>query len=101
MIVPSVRVVDRDAVIRRLVEAVNGRLTLLDNISAAVITIADSGPADTQYVVSHNIGRIPSGYIWNIDKAGIVYDFNRSTWTSTQLKIKCSVANAALTLIVF
>ena len=86
---------------------VNGRLSLGDlelgsgNIDGRPATVADTGSADTEFTVTHSLGRIPIFYLWNISKSGYVYDSQRNLWTTSTLRLKCNAANAALTLFVF
>lgn len=68
------------------------------------LNVADTGSADTTFTLSHHLGRVPSGlFVTRIDKAGIVYvdstDFGN--WSTTEIKFKCSVANALIKLSVF
>lgn len=65
------------------------------------LTVADSGSADTEFSVTHHLGRAPSGYIiTKSDKACSVYD-SGTTWTTTLIYLKCDTANVALSLSVF
>lgn len=86
---------------------INGRLSLGDaqggsaNIDGQPIEVADTGLVDTEFTVQHNLGRIPIYYLYTIDKAGTVYDSQRSLWTSSTLRLKCSAANASLKIFVF
>ena len=88
-------------------DVINGRISLGDtkpgsaNIDGRPISVADTGTADIEFAVSHNLGRVPIYYLWNISKAGYVYDSQRNLWTSSTLRLKCSAANAALRLFVF
>jgi len=84
-----------------LAQILNKGLKFEDNFNAEVKTIADSGLADTQNTVAHTLKRVPSGFIViKINKGGVVYDSGTS-WTDTALYLKCSAANAAITLLVF
>ena len=65
------------------------------------LTVANSGNADTEFSVTHHLGRTPTGFIvTDIDKAGIVYD-SGTVWTTSLIYLKCNVATAAFTLTVF
>ena len=65
------------------------------------LTVADSGSANAEFTVSHNLGRIPNGFILTkSDKACNVYD-SGSTWTTSALYLKCDAANVALSLSIF
>lgn len=87
--------------LRRIVRGLRNGLTLQDNLQCVILDIADSGPANTAIAISHDLGKIPIVYIWNIDRAGIVYDSNKAGWDTDSMELKCSVANAVLKLIVF
>ena len=57
--------------------------------------------ANVQFTVTHNLGRIPVGYdVRSIDAAAHVYDSNKSTWTKTQMFLKCDTATVHLVLFV-
>lgn len=56
--------------------------------------------ADTEVTVAHNLGVTPFMYIANVDKGGIVYDSRKSEWGSTNIFIKCSIANASIAITV-
>lgn len=90
-----------DALLQELSKALQNRLTFNENIQSSVVVVPDTGLANSGFVVEHNLGKVPTGYIANVDRAGIVYDFNRNLWSATQMQLKCSVANTALKLIVF
>src|SRR5580765_364114 len=49
-------------------------------------TITTPGAANTEFTVTHNLGRIPTGYdVKSIDGPGIVYDSRKNLWTATQM----------------
>ena len=84
-----------------LAQILNKGLLFTDNFNAEIKTIADSGNADSENTVAHTLKRVPTGYIvLKINKAGIVYD-SGTAWTDTNLYLKCSAANCAITLMVF
>lgn len=91
---------DINKIIQQVLNALNNNLNAIDNFQAKIMTVVAPGVANTQFTLQHNLGRVPAYYIWNIDQAGIVYDSLRSTWTSTQMFLKCSVASANLVVIV-
>lgn len=64
-------------------------------------TITTPGVADTEFTVTHNLGRIPTGYeVKSKDKAAIVYDSRKNLWTTTQMFLKCNVATVQIVLFV-
>lgn len=85
----------------QIVRGLRNGLTLHENVFCKEIDIADSGAANADIVVAHNLGAVPRYYIWNIDRAGIVYDQNKAGWTTTSMTLRCSAANAVLQLVVF
>jgi hypothetical protein len=84
-----------------LASLLNGGLSFSDNFDAEVLTIADSGAANSENTVAHTLKRAPTGFIVvKIDKAGQVY-FSGTAFTDTDIYVKCSVANCAISLLVF
>jgi len=71
-----------------------------DNLASYSYATADSGSADAEITITHGLGRIPTHYIWNIDKAGTVYDSQRVNWTTNIMYVKCSAANVKLNILV-
>lgn len=90
-----------DALLQQISQAIQKRLTFNDNIQSSILDVGDTGPADTEFLVPHNLGKVPLGFIANLDRSGSVYVSNRGTWTQLQMSLKCSAANAVLKLIVF
>jgi hypothetical protein len=75
-----------------------------DNIDGVYGTIADSGTVDTLFTVNHTLNRIPIGFhVINQNKAGSFYGTPTSftTWSSTQIFLKCNAANVAATFFIF
>lgn len=65
------------------------------------LTVADTGNADTEFSITHHLGRTPNGFIiTKSDKACSVYD-SGTTWTTSLIYLKCDTANTALSLSVF
>lgn len=96
----DIAVKDTETTVKDLVRALSNNLSAVDNFKAKIITIADSGPADTEFAVIHGLEVIPTFYIWNVNKNAVVYDSRRVDWTASQMFLKVSAANAAVTLIV-
>lgn len=93
-------VTDPARALGRILDALSNQLTPEENFQAKYIDVSDTGTADTEFTVTHNLGVVPTIYVWNIDRAGIVYDSRRVDWTIEEIYLKCSVANAALKLLV-
>ena len=69
-----------------------------ENISGEWQVVADTGGADTEFAVAHTIGSVPIGFIvTNIDKGAVIYD-SGTAWTSSNIYLKSTVANSAVTL---
>lgn len=91
--------------VEKIVSVLNGQVgfgngTDLDNLQGRWINVTSSGVADTDFTVTHNLGRIPVGFLLvAADKAAVVY---RGTvaWTSTQMTLKASQASTVLRLFV-
>lgn len=78
----------------------NGGLKFEDNFNCQIVDVADTGAANTLFAVAHTLKRVPIGFlVANVNKAGIIYD-SGTAWTETNIYLKCSVANAAVKLIV-
>lgn len=86
---------------QRVLDGLNKRLTLTENMRAIAATVSDTGPADTEFTVTHLLGKTPSFYFYNSDRAGSVYDSRRAEWTETVMYLKCSTGNTALTIMIF
>lgn len=64
-------------------------------------TIQTHATPNTEFIVTHNLGKIPTGYdVKSKDAAGIVYDSRRQSWTKTQMYLKCSVSSMNIVLFV-
>jgi len=86
---------------QQLSSLLNGGLRFADNFDAQIISITDTGLADTEFIVAHTLKRIPTGFIIiNNNKAGVVYD-SGTAWTATNIYLKCDVASCTIKLLVF
>jgi len=90
-----------DRSLRQIVQALKGRLELIENIQSVIVQIPDTGPAATPITIDHNLGKIPEAYFFNSDRPTTVIDINKGTWTKTQMELQFSAANAVVTLVVF
>lgn len=82
--------------------AANPTLGLVtDNVDGNFGITSDTGVADTQFTVTHNLNRIPIGFhVVRQNKAGSFYD-SGTAWTTTHIFLKCNVANVAATFFIF
>ena len=79
----------------------NGGLSFSDNFNAKTVSITDTGSANTDFAVAHTLKKIPTGYLLiSNNKAGYVYN-GSGTWTTSAIYLRHSVANAAITVIIF
>lgn len=76
-----------------------------ENIFGQWATVADTGLVNTEFIVPHtlnsqNIGIVPGNYfITYTNKGGVVYD-SGTTWTTSNIYLKCSAANATLKIFI-
>lgn len=75
------------------------------NIFGQWAVVSDTGSANTEFIVPHTLnfetrGIIPANYfVTSINKAGVIYT-SGTTWTTSNIYLKCSVANATLNLFI-
>lgn len=92
-------------VYQNFTQAFNGQIgfgdgTNLDNINGSWINVVAPGAPNTDFTVSHNLQRIPSGYwIMAKDRACDVYTGSVAA-TSTQITLRATVASAVLRLFI-
>jgi len=84
-----------------ILRALDHRISPLDNWQARTLgPITTPGSVDTEFAVAHNLGIVPTYYVWNVDKNAVVYDSRRVNWTESQMFLKCSATSVTLYLIV-
>lgn len=82
-----------------IIRAVNGLLTFQDNFACVTIE-ASFETADTETEITHNLGKIPSGYfVIKSNAAAVVYDSGREN-TDKLIYLKAS-AISNVTMIIF
>lgn len=80
---------------------VNGNITFSDNMDVVFVTYASNASANTEDTLSHSLGKVPTGYIvYSKNKAGTIYD-GSTTWTSSNIYLKCDTSSVTFKLIVF
>lgn len=74
--------------------------THVDNISGAWASVPNTGAANTDFTITHNLGRIPVGYLTMT--ASIATDIYTGSVaaTKTQITLRSSAANANITLFI-
>lgn len=70
------------------------------NIDGWDATGTTPGVADTEFSISHGLGRIPKGFIVLSVNAGVVIYKSTTAWTSKVIYLKCSGPSVAYTLFI-
>lgn len=83
------------------VYTVNNGIRIDQNLDADIVTVADTGDADTEFTVSHSLKRVPTGYIVSKNSNGGVVYTGETAWTSTAIYLKNTVANGNVNIIVY
>ena len=84
-----------------LAQIINKGLKFSDNFNAEIVSLSDSGNANSENEIAHTLKRVPTGYlVLKVNAAGIVYD-SGTAWTDTKIYLKCNAANCAITILVF
>lgn len=87
--------------VTQVVKILDRGIIFTDNVDCRTISYTSNAVANTQDTVAHTLGKVPIGYIVvSQDKAGIVYN-GGTTWTTTNIYLKNSVASVATKIIVF
>lgn len=83
-----------------VLEAILNRgIALEDNVDCVVVSYTSHATPDAESTVAHTLGKVPSYFIVaSLDKGGVVYK-GTTAFTSTNVYLKCSVASAAVKLI--
>lgn len=82
----------------QLVRIVNGQLSFgngstPDNIAGVWAHVPDTGTANTDFTITHNLLYLPQGWLLvSQTKAGVLY-LGSVAATKTQITLRCSVAN--------
>jgi len=98
---------------RRLVEILRGVGRLFDgrisfgdgankeNLDIEFKNVTSHATANTEFSVSHSLGRLPGGYmVVKRDKAATVYD-GITSWTDSAIYLRCNASSTSLRLIIF
>ncbi len=79
----------------------NKGLNFGENFDAVYASFTSNVTPDTEDSVSHDLGRVPVGFVVvSRDKGGVVYN-SGTTNTKTTIYLKCTVASTAVTILVF
>lgn len=71
-----------------------------DNIDGEWATVLDTGPADTDFTVTHNLLRPPVGFILMTTTLGGVVYKGTVSWTNTTITLKDTMANDSILIFV-
>ena len=96
-------------VYRNLVGVINGRISFgdgsnADNIDGVWGTVTTPGTANTDFSISHNLGRVPVGYlVVTRDIAVTIYNGSGGigSWTTSTITLRASLASANITVFIF
>ena len=90
----------------QLAKVVNGNVsygnptTGADNINGKWVSVTAPAGANTNFTVTHNLGRIPTGvHVMTKDRACDVYTGSIAA-TTTQITLRATVGSAVLTLFI-
>lgn len=87
--------------VTQVIKILNRGIVFKDNVNCRTISYTSNGSANTEDGITHTLGKVPTGYIVvSQNKAGVVYN-GSSTWTTTTIYLKNSVATVAVTIIIF
>ena len=86
---------------QELAQILNNGLKFEDNFNADIVTIADTGTADSENTVAHDLKRVPIGFVViKTNKAVSAYD-SGTAFTVSNVYVKFATANCAVTLLIF
>lgn len=84
-----------------ITKILDGGIVYSDNFDVDIVSFTSDAVADSEDTVSHDLGKVPTGFhIINRDKAGILYDSGTS-WTSSNIYLKSNLASTTYKIIVF
>ena len=77
--------------------------SLIPLAGVEVDNITMDATADTDTTITHNLGRVPAGYIViRSSGSGVVYDGSTpADWTATTFTLRCSAASQVISVWVF
>lgn len=89
----------------QLTRVINGLISFgnglaRDNIDGEWATVLDTGPANTDFTVTHNLLRPPVGFIVMTTYLGGVVYKGTVAWTNTTITLKDTVANDRILIFV-
>jgi hypothetical protein len=93
-------------VYQNLVTVINGNIgfgdgTNSDNISGNWATVITPNVANTDFVITHNLGRVPVGYLVMIKSAAVDVYTGSAAATKTQITLRATVTSVTIKLFIF
>lgn len=97
-----------DSSVMKQFEEILERTTLGDtsatkagNFNAQWITFTSDATPDAENTVAHKLERVPTGYlVGQRNKAGVLYN-GSTTWTTSNIYLKCDVASVTFRIFVW
>ncbi len=91
---------------QQLARIVNGQIAFgngisRDNIDGNWVATATPVVPNTDFTLTHNLGRIPVGYIIATKDMAVDIYTGGVSWTATQITLKASVGSATVNLFIF
>jgi hypothetical protein len=95
----------------RIISKINGAISLGDgvngswmgNVDGNWLEILTPSVADTEFIVLHDLGRVPTGWLGPVrkDKFVDIHDSRPGSWTESVMYLKASVGSATILIGVF
>ena len=84
---------------------INGQIgfgdgTNSDNINGVWASVPNTGPANSNFTITHNLGRVPVGYILMTSAQGTEIYTGSVAATTTQITLRSAQANDSITLFI-
>ena len=87
--------------IKDIKQVLLGRVTFGDNIACKVVTDTYAGAPNTDIVIDHNLGRIPTGFVaFGVGMSATLYQ-GTAPWTKTQIVLSSSTTPVTFQVIIF
>lgn len=75
-------------------------IALRDNFEETIRTGTTPGVANTEFNISHNLGRIPDGFLLLLQDQAAIFYKGVTAWTTLLVYLKCNVATVNYTIII-
>jgi hypothetical protein len=84
---------------RAIQNALNVVKDYLQRVSRSeIVPVTANATADTPFIVAHSLGATPKMFTWQAEIEAMCYatSEDKKEWGANQIKVRCTVANAAL-----